>query len=413
MNAPASIIDVPSSSSSIVDDHQEQLPPRHQSSQKKHTAEAQPTMHNSTVKPPVPPRSPRRSRDANFLGSISPSLNRGLNKDKVATGSDRMSHNHTGNLSNDSQNKGDQLEARISSILTTIPARIRLTSGPGVNAPEVSRPQTSSSAKKLDFNTPPSRLIRTQTSTPTTTLAPAYAKTKSQSGDQDIKLYHLHQPGKDVPIKLFVRLVGEGGERVMVRVGGGWADLGEYLKEYASHHGRRSISDGRFEIQGLPQSLSSSPITPNNGALNGWTTPMSRPGSPTYRPEPSLTMKKTRMSLGSPADFTSWNTLEGPDLKSEDTTPGSASSFAGSVRPISRMSWTDEDVPLGLAGPKSKQTEISPGKKAWVEGMLDKARRGSVGKKSKGEFDFGDLRKVRSTKRVYLKSNRDDQIDRS
>ena len=41
----------------------------------------------------------------------------------------------------------------------------------------------------------------------------------------------------------------------MVRVGGGWADLGEYLRQYAEHHGRRTISEGKFEILGLEEAL--------------------------------------------------------------------------------------------------------------------------------------------------------------
>src|SRR5690606_33694336 len=42
-------------------------------------------------------------------------------------------------------------------------------------------------------------------------------------------------------------------ERVMVRVGGGWADLGEYLKEYAMHHGsQRRVVSQRVEVTDLP-----------------------------------------------------------------------------------------------------------------------------------------------------------------
>jgi len=47
------------------------------------------------------------------------------------------------------------------------------------------------------------------------------------NGDSDIKLYLWTQPGRSTPIKLFVRLVGEHGNKVMVRVGGGWVDLGD------------------------------------------------------------------------------------------------------------------------------------------------------------------------------------------
>ena len=33
--------------------------------------------------------------------------------------------------------------------------------------------------------------------------------------------------------------LGKNGERAMVRVGGGWEDLGEYLKMYVAYHGSK------------------------------------------------------------------------------------------------------------------------------------------------------------------------------
>ena len=55
----------------------------------------------------------------------------------------------------------------------------------------------------------------------------------------DINLYHLHRTDGQAPIKLYIRMVGKNGERAMVRVGGGWADLAEYLKVYVTHHGSK------------------------------------------------------------------------------------------------------------------------------------------------------------------------------
>ena len=267
-------------------------------------------------------------------------------------------------------NSDDRLEARISSILTEIPTHIRLTSEPEPDAPEVNnsspRPKTPTS------RSPALRLNRAQTAItpPTMTLAPAQPtsfKSRSQSGEPEIKLYHLHQSGKEVPIKLFVRLVGEAGERVMVRIGGGWADLAEYLKEYASHHGRRSASDTRFDIQDLP----SSPVSQGSSS--------SRPGSPVP-------------SKPSPAAF----------FKRQHTTPGKFETphtpVSDPLRPSSRVSWTDEDSPsLGLAGPKLKKVEISPRKQAWVDEMLEQARGGG------GGAAIGEIGKVGGTKRVFFK----------
>ena len=302
----------------------------------------------------------------------------------------------------------DQLTARISSILTNIPARIRLASGPEENAPEV-RPNLLSSNMPLgspSASASPVRVQRSVSSTPSITLAPAYSKiskTKPQHGDSDIKLYHLHQPGKDIPIKLFVRLVGEGGERVMVRVGGGWADLAEYLREYVSHHGRRSVSGGKIELKGLPAQSSAAVSATLSSFENGRTTPVSRSGSPTYRSGSSLGIRKIRRSSGvSSSPYT-------PETSSRQwaITPGSADSFSSSIHSSSKASWTEDDAPLGLAGPKSRNVEISPTKKAWVDGMLNQARQFSSEKKREISSDV-DTSKVEKTRRVFLKTKAED-----
>ena len=274
------------------------------------------------------------------------------------------------------KNDSEKLEACISSILTEIPAHIRLTSGPELDAPEV-RPALSDPRTPLPRSKTTPRLSHAQATTPlaSMTLAPAQPKSsrsRPSNGDPEIKLYHLHQSGKDAPIKLFVRLVGEAGERVMVRIGGGWADLGEYLKEYASHHGKRTVSDSRFAIQELPSSpMTSSPVIGNSSA------PTSRPGS-SHGTGPAT-----------PEMTTAPKPLEG--------TPGSVDS----LRPGSAHSWKDEDSPLGGAGPKTKKVEVSPTKQAWVDGMLEQARHAATADKGK---DIGDLGKVGGTKRVFLRS---------
>ncbi|MCJ1434060.1 hypothetical protein MMC27_003426 [Xylographa pallens] len=300
----------------------------------------------------------------------------------------------------------DQLTARITSILTNIPARIRLTSGPEPDQSESQQSVLPTETRMVNTLSPPPYIERTHSSTPSITLGPAFPKTKSRShnGDSDIKLYHLHQPGKDAPIKLYVRLVGESGERVMVRVGGGWADLAEYLKEYASHHRGRSISDSKFEIKGLPSGHPSSSAATLVGRSSGRSTPTSRPGSPTARPSSALNIRKLRVSSNSGTPST-------PDLppRSYDMTPGSVDSQASSARSSSRRpSWAEDDAPLGLSGPKSKNTIISPGKKAWVDGMLDQARKASGEKKRAGIGDFGDLGKIGGTRRVFFRGKTED-----
>ena len=63
----------------------------------------------------------------------------------------------------------------------------------------------------------------------------------------------------------------------------------------------------------------------------------------------------------------------------------------------------DEDKALGLAGPKSRKGDISPGKKAWVEGVIEQARKASAEKRRAGPSDIVDLGKVGTTRRVFWK----------
>src|SRR5436853_7937726 len=86
-------------------------------------------------------------------------------------------------------------------------------------------------------------------STPGPGPGPGHVRTASrrhQSIQGDIKCYHLHradenenendqqhqqqQQQQQPPMKLYVRLVGD--SRLVCRVGGGWSDLEEYLKEW-------------------------------------------------------------------------------------------------------------------------------------------------------------------------------------
>ena len=340
-----------------------------------------------------------------------------------------------------SRSTDDQLEARISSILTDIPMRIELASEPKIDTPDGVPPRTSSAAKGLGIISPTTRVNKVQTASPAVTLAPAFPRSarsrQSLRGDPEIKLYHLHQPGKEAPVKLFVRLVGDARERVMVRVGGGWADLGEYLKEYAIHHGRRSISDGRFEIQGLPSPRTTSPVTtttpgngrttPANGRItpaNSRTTPGSDPASPLFPTPPSLPLTKpptlpltippnprhstltlpppltppipTRLS-SKPHPHPYSNPKHAPSRSVESIGYPSVGlhSRYPFPSPIPLNNSSGDTPPLGLAGPKSRNKDISPGKQAWVDGMMERARA------SGGER--GEMGRVGGTRRVVLR----------
>jgi hypothetical protein len=307
---------------------------------------------------------------------------------------DQQSHSQN----HEAKQTEEKMIAKISSILTKIPAPINLAVNPNVLKEAT---QKYNDSKALD--TPPNR---PRASTPALTLSPVASKPRQSfnSNEPDVRVYHLHQPGKDVPIKLFIRLVGSE-ERVMVRVGGGWADLAEYLKEYALHHGRRSVSENKFELKGLPaaQTAASNVFdgqrSPSNSISGG--TPGSKNGTPSRHRE-SIGHRKTLSS-----DITRPLTPDSSGRQIEPT-PNSSNTHTPIMRSSSALSWREEESSLGLAGPKSKKGELSPQKRAWVDGMLNQARHISYEHKKSEAGEVGDLGKVGGTKRVFLKGRLDD-----
>jgi hypothetical protein len=332
----------------------------------------------------------------------------------------------------------EQLQQQISEILDSIPAKIRLASEPSainLNPPDFTMP--AARAKARDSLPPRSYSSlsgrSSRAGTPSFTLAPAKnLRPRHQRGNQEIKLYHLSRSNGEPPIKLFIRCVGDKGERVMVRVGGGWADLGEYLREYASHHGNRG-GEAKVEVRDLPRIATASPPSRPASA-------MSVLGSPVT----PLNVRKARRSIGSSA---------GDDLKlarqplpktpltksataehnnATATTPSSSGS-SGRSRSSSRLSWTEEDSSLGMAGPKSKHIELSEERKAWVESAKEKVRLASGDQRAAAAAalalanrspaspaparaatpdakllpeavgKFGELGKVGSTKRLFMR----------
>ncbi|KAJ5768968.1 hypothetical protein N7520_003527 [Penicillium odoratum] len=293
----------------------------------------------------------------------------------------------------------DQLDEKINSILSTIPGRIHLVD-PSNEA------DTSSSSSSLDrkmreryLSESPNGPSRSFTPAPSLTLMPATRRRLSyvhKTEDSYVKLYHLHHGGQTTPTKLFVRTVGEDGQRVMVRVGGGWADLGEYLREYVVHHGRRKVSETpRVEVQGL--STRSSPSYPSPANLvppaisslsSGRVTPSRPPSVLGARPPSSLTVRKSRrdstaseivgprsVTTGTLNSFTSPPSAEAPGRR---LSMSSSYSFADLHSPSQLpVPSHDTSTPLGLAGPKprSRQISMSPEGEAWVETVLQKTRR--------------------------------------
>ncbi|KAK3215016.1 hypothetical protein GRF29_19g1906659 [Pseudopithomyces chartarum] len=321
----------------------------------------------------------------------------------------------------------DELERKISDILDTIPAHIRLTRSNGADARNLKSSRTVSSKGSKGYL----RAARSFSGlkSPELTLSPVRQddsvntlsgrrSTASLRSDNEIRMYHLTQPGKDQPVKLFIRRVGENGERVMVRVGGGWADLGEYLRQYAEHHGRRTASNGQFEILGLEIGASDpSPNRPDSVASRR----DRRVSGSTQAPSPLTTPNR-------PATRSGLSTVD-PPPPMPNFSPTPNSSNENSEAPSSdssRRSWRGDEV--GLAGPTSKKIDLSNDRREWVEGMMKQARsvsgnllsqtgathtQGERGEsrsesrtsiRGKKSYEFGDLGKVGGTKRLYMRN---------
>ncbi|OBT86317.1 hypothetical protein VE02_07421 [Pseudogymnoascus sp. 03VT05] len=315
----------------------------------------------------------------------------------------------------------DQLQQQISEILESIPAKIELSNAP--IPPQNSPMKPKHTIRKRPSRpslSPASRPSYSRAPTPSFTLAPAKARLSRprQQSNSDIQLYHLMRSTGDPPIKLFVRLVGERGERVMVRVGGGWADLGEYLKEYSSHHGRRAERSGEIQVElpanTRPRMGSIGSLNPAPGMLrtgpngNVWSSPGSRPGSSMgSRPGSSLQVRKRGAKVSDVADSRE-DSVRSPSMPLPFTsTTLRANAAKGQTLParsVSRQAWSvgpdGEEVHLGPSGPKNKKGEMDEGRKRWVDGVVEKVRQVSVESSQDG---FGALGQVGGTKRVFRK----------
>ncbi|PYI22649.1 hypothetical protein BO99DRAFT_325362 [Aspergillus violaceofuscus CBS 115571] len=300
----------------------------------------------------------------------------------------------------------DHLDEKISSILTALDAQIHLVSA---DAHEHDGHSTSSyplkQRERFRSVSPQGSPARSGTPTPSLTITPAVSRRRYSHAhapeESSVKLYHLHRGGKSAPTKLFVRSVGENGERVMVRVGGGWADLAEYLREFAVHHGRRHVSDTPLvEVQGL--SRTSPPSPPRNRlapTASGRRTPSRPPSVLSNRPGSSLAVRKTRRT-SNVSDMTEFRSSNPGDVLSTSYSPmstvssrrrlstssnasmgaSSASEFrhGSSYSPTNTAAGSvNHTVPLGLAGPRPRHVSISAESEAWVEDVLGQARRSS------------------------------------
>lgn len=295
-----------------------------------------------------------------------------------------------------SESTAEQLDRHVSRVLSNLPARIRFTPiSSSLNVEGAGTPDPSSGSKGRPA-------LAQKPSKPGLTLAAAHtdlaSNKKPSANDTGVKLYHLTQEGKEQPIKLYVRLVGEN-ERVMVRVGGGWADLGEYLRQYADHHGRRTVSDGKFEIQG---------VTANNGGSmkvgpgHKLRTPIGRPGSVMDRPNSALSQRRSSAGLSQTPNDSSSSAFSSPNPNSAMTpTPSNSSgSRPATADDASPASWAGAEV--SLAGPVTKKG-LDERKARWVEDMIGRAKQASTEKKKSEEKSWGDVGRIGGTRRIIFK----------
>jgi hypothetical protein len=340
----------------------------------------------------------------------------------------------------------DTFDRHVSEVLDRLPSHaIKFRPRPGAETPVSARTADPRGYAGPPRPKAPSRLSsRTSTGGAGLTLAPADLSPKKSA--EEVKLYHLTQAGRDEPIKLFVRLVGDG-ERVMVRVGGGWADLAEYLRQYAEHHGSRTVSGkGGVELVTVDSAASRKVSTSSTGGVEPKARRVSI-GTPTT---PRFARDTTDEHLGddvpdddvgngaqmtaSPIalpphhastptnsiDTPNRGTPKSPSTGGERSRPSTASS-AGS-RPASRRAW----IEAGMAGPglangsgskrnnenKRGTSDVLPQqeqKARWVEGMLEKATKAASAEKEKGKERagkvWGDLGKVGGTRRVVFRQS--------
>ncbi|KAI5461240.1 hypothetical protein BGZ63DRAFT_333816, partial [Mariannaea sp. PMI_226] len=301
---------------------------------------------------------------------------------------------------------GDQhLQRQIKEIISNIPAKIKLSNEfppINLNPPDLQLPKIRKRPSVEPFKRSTSS-VSSRAGTPSFTLSPDKTARSRSRGKQEIKVYHLSRSTGEAPIKLFIRCVGEQGERVMVRVGGGWADLGEYLKEYASHHKRRSVSGlhTKVEVKEQPH------VQPSSRRSNMGSSPSARPASALeFSPMSPLAVRKTRRSVGATSHESPHFLPKTPAPIKAKTEEDHSSEESQPSRPGSRLDWTEDDSSfLGLAGPTGKKVEMSEENKAWVESVKEKVRLASGERRipSTGS-QFGELGKVGGTKRLFRRN---------
>lgn len=164
----------------------------------------------------------------------------------------------TDEAKNNSTTTGDRLDIRISTIIDQLPSPIRFEATPQKDVKSTGNGK-SSPALHAATNTRPSE--------ETLRLVPARDSRYTSQHARDGRTYLLLRSTGGDPIKLFIRLVGDH-ERAMVRVGGGWADLAEFLRQFVEHHGSKAPASGPRVVQQLPSSTATFANRTKSGTLS-------------------------------------------------------------------------------------------------------------------------------------------------
>lgn len=292
----------------------------------------------------------------------------------------------------------DTFDRHVSEVLQKLPSAIRFRTGATTPQPRIGETRTFSGPRPKPTR-PPSRAGGL-------TLAPADPspnRRTTAANEPEVKLYHLTQAGREEPIKLFVRLVGEG-ERVMVRVGGGWADLADYLRQYAEHHGSRTVS-GEIDVK----AVGSPPLPGGSGGIlpalrRKASGPLSAEANRAmaYSTPPPAMPALERVKTPEKENSASALLSSSPGSPPLPTRSPSRPSTSGSNRPGSKHSWSE----ISMAGPGSnckKVADLPEQKARWVEGMVERVQKASSEKNdSQKQKHFAELGKVGATRRVIF-----------
>lgn len=270
----------------------------------------------------------------------------------------------------------ETFDDRLKTILASMPAKIHLTTGSDSDS-SVTDSLSSSRGSSLTHAMRLSPIKDTKTS-------------EYRQKHPEIRAYHLRSgSSRKAPVKLYIRPVGANGERIMVRVGGGWADLSQYLHEYSLHHGGRDLKNSKLELANYPSSArSSSPALSAKGLQgtgfdfglnNSPQLPYSAPATTSpWRPPPVPLVPPNMVGQ---AKTTSLNEESHSNQTPASTRASKRYSTITTSTPTVTTTTSKRYTPLGGAGPVqsnrrvvSSSTANTPTNDAWVEGVVDRAR---------------------------------------